>query len=290
MANKIAYIVDSACFLNKQEVEEKGLFFLPLHLIIDGVDYKEGETLDKEELIKAIREKRNVTTSQPSPGEIIELINNLKKQGYDFGVFSSIGSGISKTYESMIMISQSENFKMYVLDSSSVGPAQIQPLLKLKQLVEKEKMDFEKAYQLIEKDIKNSNTLIVVEDLFHLSRGGRVSKSAAALGSMLKIKPILKLELDKGGLIEAVEKVRTQKKAYKRIVQLALDDYDLKDYKVLLANFEADDMIDEVRYYIEEYNDKIEIVEQDISAVVGIHTGLGCIGVQLFKDYKLEEE
>lgn len=290
MANKIAYIVDSACFLNKQQVEEKGLFFIPLHLIVDGKDYKEGETLDIELLVNAIKEKRNVSTSQPSQGELIELINHLKKEGYDFGVFSSIGSGISKTYESMVITSKNENFKMYCLDSGTVGPAQIQPLLKLKELVEIDKMDFDTAYQLIEKDIKDSNTYLVVDDLFHLSKGGRISKSSAALGSMLKIKPILKLEVEKGGLIEAVDKVRTTKKAYKRLVELALENKNLENYKVMVASFEADDMIDELKDLVKEFNDKIEIVEFPITAVVGIHTGLGCLGIQLFKDWKLKEE
>ena len=100
-------------------------------------------SIDRKKIEKKGESKQKETIKQTIVfyGDVREILPNLKKQGYDFGVFSSIGSGISKTYESMIMISQSENFKMFVLDSSSVGPAQIQPLLKLKQLVEKEKMD-----------------------------------------------------------------------------------------------------------------------------------------------------
>lgn len=290
MNDKIAYIVDSSCFLSKEEVEKKGLFFLSLHLIIDGVDYKEGETLDKAKLIEAISEKRNITTSQPSPGEIIELINKLKREGYDYGVFSSIGSGLSKTIENMASTAHSENFKIYTLDSGSVGQAQLSPLLKLKEMVEIDQEDFQTAYEMIKNNIKDSKTLIVVDDLFYLSRGGRITKSAAALGSMLKIKPILTLLVEQGGVIDVAEKVRTTKKAYKKLVEIALKNRDMNNYKILIATFGANDAIEDVVEIIKKIDSSLDIEIYELTSVIGVHTGLGCVGVQVYKDWKIKEE
>lgn len=290
MADKVAYIVDSSCFLSKEEVESKGLFFISLHLIIDGVDYKEGNDLDKDKLVEAISEKRNVTTSQPSPGEVIELVNQLKREGYDYAVFSGLGSGISKTLENMVSTANAENFKIYPIDSGSVGPAQINPLIKLKEMVEVEGLDFMESYKYINDSIKDSTTLIVVDDLFHLSRGGRITKSAAALGSMLKIKPILTLVVEHGGVIDVVEKVRTTKKAYKKMVELAFKNKDMSEYQVIVANFGAEDAIQEVEDIITKIDSNIKVKHFELTSVIGVHTGLGCVGIQVSKDWKIKGE
>ena len=280
---KIAYIIDSSCFLNEEEVREKGIFFIPLHIIIEGKDFLEGKTLDKDYLIQAIKEKKNVTTSQPSPGEIMELVKQLKEQGYTCGVFSAIGSGLSKTLETTVAIATTEGFKIYPLDSKGVGNSQTLPLLKARTLIEEEGYSIEDAIACVNEDIAQAYTILLPDDLFHLSRGGRITSTAAALGNMLKIKPILTIVIENDGKIDVIEKVRTTKKAYKRMVELALENRDMNEYEILVAHFAGQEMMAELKEEFLKVNDKLDIKEFELTTAIGVHTGLNSVGVQICK-------
>lgn len=278
---KIAYVVDSSCFYEESYIKDLDLILIPLHVIIEGEDYLDGRNLDKQYLRQAIGNKKNVSTSQPSPGEIIELIEDLRASGYTSAVFSVIGSGLSKTMENFITTANTEDFKVYPIDAGCVGVAQLFPILKVKRLIEEEKHDIEKAIDQVLVDIKKSYTYLVPDDLFHLSRGGRLSATAATLGSMLKIKPILQLVVDKGGEIDVVDKVRTTKKAYHKMVEIALTDKDLSKYKVVIAHFAAEDKVKELKKEVEKYSGVNDVEILELTTAIGVHTGLETVGIQV---------
>ncbi|MDF9866970.1 DegV family protein with EDD domain [Bacilli bacterium PM5-3] len=278
---KIAYIMDSSCFLSEKEVRDMDIFYIPLHVVIEGQDFLEGKNLDKDLLLEAIRDKKTITTSQPSPGEILELIKDIKAKGYTCGIFSSIGTGLSKTLDSAIAISATEDFKLYPLDSGSVGNAQTLPLLKVRDLIENKGYDIENALAYVKSDIEQSYTLLLPDDLFHLSRGGRITSAAAALGSMLKIKPILTLVVADGGKIDVIEKVRTAKKAYKKMAELALKDCDVSTHKIIVAHFAGEDKAEELKNELLKINKDLEIDIHELTTVIGVHTGLDSVGVQV---------
>ena len=280
---KIAYIIDSSCFLNEEEATSKGLFFLPIHIVIEGEDFLEGKTLDKEYLLQAIQEKKNITTSQPSPGEVIELINNLKKQGYTCGIFAAMGSGLSKTLESAIAIAATEGFKIYPIDSKAVGNVQTLPLLKARKLIEEDNYSIEDAIACVNEDITHAFTVLLPDDLFHLSRGGRITNTAAALGSMLKIKPILTLVIENDGKIDVIEKVRTTKKAYRRMAELVLEQGNMADYEIIMAHFAGLEAMQELKEELLHLNNKLDVKEFELTTAIGVHTGLNSVGIQITK-------
>ncbi|MGL4383087.1 MAG: DegV family protein, partial [Bacilli bacterium] len=257
---KIAYIVDSASFINKEQAKELDLFFVPLHIIVKEEDYLEGENLDTEKVIEAIKNKQSVSTSQPSPGETINLIERLKQQGYDTAIFSSIGSKLSRTLENTLTTAEMEGFKIYPIDSCNVGYIQLNALLKARKLIN-DGSSIEDALIEVRKDILASTSLLVPDDLFHLSRGGRITKAAAALGSMLKIKPILEVLTSDGGKIDAVDKVRTSKKAYARMIDLALNDRSLDEFSVIVAHYDALDKAHDFVLKLQEKYPQLQDIE-----------------------------
>lgn len=277
---KTAYIIDSNCFLNKEKTGELGLFYIPLHCIIEGEDFLEGVDLDTAQLRQAITEKRDITTSQPSPGEVMSLISELKKQGYTRGIFSGIGSGLSKTIENFAATSALEDFEVYTLDSGSVGNAQRLPLLNVKRYLE-QGLSIEEALEKVQPSLMNSYTLLLPDDLFHLSRGGRITSAAAALGSMLKIKPILTLVVEKGGQIDVVEKVRTAKKAYKKMAELAYANFDKEKQVIAIAHFCADEIVALVKEELLKIDATLDIKVYELSSVIGVHTGPNSVGIQV---------
>ena len=136
---KIAYVLDSSSCLSSEAVNNLGYMFLPLHVIIEGEDYLEGSTLDMNYLYEAIKGKKSVSTSQPSPGEITQLIEDLKSNGYDEAVFVGLSSGLSKTQETVRNIAHSENYPIHIVDTMGIGDANTIALEKVKKLIEEGK-------------------------------------------------------------------------------------------------------------------------------------------------------
>ncbi|MDL2211895.1 DegV family protein [Erysipelotrichaceae bacterium OttesenSCG-928-M19] len=278
---KIAYVMDSSCFLDEKTVREMDIFFIPLHIIIEGEDYLEGKNLDKDFLLEAIKNKKNVTTSQPSPGEIIEFVEMLKQEGYTCAIFSSIGSALSNTLENTVSLAAAEGFKIYPVDSKSVGNAQTIPLLKIRREIESNNKSIEEAIAFVQDDINSSQTFLLVEDLFHLSRGGRITAAAAALGTMLKIKPILSVAAANNGQIDVYEKVRTAKKASKRMAEIAIENYDPDKHVILIAYFGGQKKMMEVKKELLALDNNLVLEEYELTTVIGVHTGLESVGIQI---------
>lgn len=280
--DKIAYIIDSSCFMSKAEANDLDFYYVPIHILIEGEDFREGIDLDKEKLVDAIANKKNVSTSQPSPGEIIELITELKAKGYTKAIFAAIGKGLSATADNVANIAKMEDFDMYVLNSRCLGNTQKMPLLKVKKLIEEDNKTIEEAFAIVDNNIMLSSTLLVPNDLFHLSRGGRITPAAAALGSMLKIKPILDVSVKLDGKIDVIDKVRTEKKAFAKLLELALTDEIVAKSEILVAHFgaleKAEGLMAEIKTIYPEAD--VRIVELPTS--IGVHTGLDSLGLQVF--------
>ncbi len=237
--------------------------------------------LDNEHLKLAIQEKRDVSTSQPSPGEVMELISKLKKEGYTCGIFSGIGSGLSKTIDNLVTTATLEDFKVYALDSGSVGNAQRLPLLQVRSYIEDDKMSIDEAIEKVQAALRGSYTVLLPDDLFHLSRGGRITPAAAALGNMLKIKPILQLIVEKGGQIDVIDKVRTAKKSYKKMAEYAYQYYDSNKHVIAIAHFHGLETAQLVKEELLELDPSLDIIIYELSSVIGVHTGLNSVGIQV---------
>lgn len=278
---KIAYIIDSASFFTEQEAFDYGFVYLPLQVVINNQSFKEGKDLDHEYLVYSLTNKKEVSTSQPSPSDVEEMIERLKKENYDCAIYASIGSGLSSTLGNVISQGKNLNFKIYPLDSCCVGFIQIMPLLKVRRLIEQDDLDIEEALNIVRRDIESSRTFMLVDDLFFLMRGGRLTPAAAALGTMLKIKPLLRLDVNQKGKIDVVEKIRSSKKAIKLMAKYALEGIDEKKYNIALASFEAEENIKLLKEEIFKINPRIKYEHYNVGAVISAHTGLNVIGIQV---------
>lgn len=276
---KVAYIIDGASFLNEAQANEKGFHFIPLTILINGESYLEGrdEVID---LSNEIKNKKNISTSQPSPGLIIDLIDQLKKDGYDSAVICPIATGLSSTYENVIATFKAEGFKLHAIDSCGVGGLQIRSLEKVRRLYNND-TNLEEIVELVSKEVKDSKTYLLVDDLFHLSRSGRMTSAAATLGSLLKIKPILDVDPNQGGLIDVHSKVRTSKKAFSTMMELAMEDLDTSKYDVLIAHFDGyEDAIQLAKDIKDIYN--IDVPVLPLCSIIGVHTGPNSVGIQVY--------
>lgn len=284
---KIAVVVDSACSYPKDYIESLGLRYLPLHIIYsEKEDYLEGVDIFSDDVYSRMKLKEYPTTSQPSIGETCALFEQLKSEGYDSAIVVTLGSGISGTAANVRMAAEEAEFETLVVDSKSAAFTELYLAKTALELVEAGKTLAEIDTEL-SPIVEGSFVFIAPDDLQHLKRGGRLTPGAALLGGLLKIKPILTLDVSLGGQIDAVAKVRTMAKATDTMLDLVADKADdMNNYNFLIAHSGS---VQECELFKQKFVDRFNITPEviELTAVLGAHTGVGLLGVMATKKYSI---
>ena len=223
---KIAFITDSTAYLSPAFVKEHEISIIPLNLHWDGTNYRDGVNITPNEFYDMLAASDSIpSTSQPTYGEFEELMKGLAEKN-DAVVAVLISSGISGTVDSALMAQKHlSDYAIEVVDSklTSAGLA-----LLMKALVQARAQgaDAKQLVELAERIIATAGTFFMVDTLKYLHKGGRIGGASRYLGGALDIKPIL--YLNQAGKIDALEKVRTKKKALQRLMDLAVEKADGK--------------------------------------------------------------
>lgn len=277
---KIAVVVDSATSYSKEYITNLGLYYLPLHIIFnDQEDYLEGINISTSDVYDRMKKKEYPTTSQPSIGELCDLFNSLQKEGYDAAVVVTLGSGISGTAANVRMAADEAEFEVLVVDSKSAAYTQLY-LAKTALKFVNEGVLLEEIQGKLDPIINESFVYIVPDDLGHLKRGGRLTPSAALLGGLLKIKPILQLDVAIGGKIDVVTKVRTMSKATDTMIEMMADKItDVNDYCYTVAHAGSITDGQQLKQKLLNRFPTVEVELIELTAVLGAHTGVGLLGL-----------
>ena len=198
----------------KVEGEKYGVEVLPMSFIINGKIYYEGMDISHEEFMKKLGEDAQVSTSQPSPGEVTERWEKLLKR-HDEVVYIPMSGALSKSCETAQMLAKDYDGRVQVVDSRRVSVPQKMMVMDGTALVKEGKSAAE-IRQLLSESAMDCAIYIAVDTLKYLKRGGRITGAAAAVGTMLNIKPIL---LMKGEKLDAYEKARGMKAAKRIMLQ-----------------------------------------------------------------------
>lgn len=181
-----------------------GLYVLPMPFMINEETYFEDIDLTQEEFYRRLANGDDVVTSQPSPDSVMKLWNRLLEQ-YDEIVHIPMSSGLSGSCQSAIMLALDYKGKVQVVNNQRISVTQRQSALDAIKLVEKGKNALE-IKDFLEADKYNSSIYIMLDTLYYLKKGGRITPAAAALGTLLKLKPVLQIQGEK---LDAFAKART---------------------------------------------------------------------------------
>ncbi|AIO18419.1 DegV domain-containing protein [Candidatus Izimaplasma bacterium HR1] len=279
---KIAIVTDSTAVMGNKFIEnEKDLYTVPLQILFGEEEvYRDGIDLTSEEFFTKISNIRILpTTSQPSVGAVLELFNELVKE-YDEILYITISSNISGTYNTgLLAANQLKDKKIEVFDSLHTAVIQkmyVEEALKMA----KEGTHVDSIIKKLKKMRKNSEIYLVVDNLRHLGRTGRVNNMGAIVGALLKIKPILTFE---EGYINLRKKVRTLNRAYLEVVSI-LGDRELNDSsRIMIAHANGIENAIRVKEAIEVIHPDKIIEIDELSPVIGVHTGPNTVGVAWIK-------
>lgn len=213
---KVAIMTDSNSGITQKEGKELGIRVVPMPFTIDGEEYLEDITLNQEQFYEKLASGANVSTSQPSIGFVNSIWDELLEE-YDEVVYIPMSSGLSKSCESATL-SAKANYegKVFVVDNQRISVTQRQSVLDAITLAEKGYSGLE-IYGILMKEKMNSDIFIMVDTLEYLKKGGRITPAAAALGGLLKIKPVL---LIKG---EKLDKFRMRNRTLENAKRIMLD-------------------------------------------------------------------
>lgn len=282
---KIAVVTDSGSGLTKQEAVEQGIFYLPLQIIIKDNMFLDGENITVEEIFEYLRNGEMPTTSMPPMGIIEELFHQLKKDGYEEVIAVPLTSGLSSTSSIMQAVAKECGLNLHVVELYTTCNIQKYLAESAISLV-KQGVSCEEVITRLTDSVADSSTLIIPDDLQHLKRGGRLTPLAAALGGLLKIKPILRLDVASSGKIDVYDKVRTMSKAQQKAVATFQEHGLNEDYMLTVLHSGAPAEGEKLKAIMETTFPNLNLYYGLIGAVISAHTGLGCLGIQYIKKVK----
>ena len=204
MSKKIAVVTDSNSGITQKQAQEMGLYVLPMPFMINNETYFEDITLSQAEFYERLASGADVVTSQPSPDSVMKLWDELL-QTYDEIVHIPMSSGLSGSCQSALMLAADYEGRVQVVNNQRISVTQRQSALDAMELAVKG-MDAAQIKQFLEDDKFNSSIYIMLDTLYYLKKGGRITPAAAALGTILRLKPVLQIQGDK---LDAFAKART---------------------------------------------------------------------------------
>lgn len=283
---KIAVVTDSNSGITQEKGKELGVHAIPMPFYIDGELFLEDITLTQEAFYEKLASDCEISTSQPAPGEVMEFWDKLLKE-YDEIVHIPMSSGLSSTCETAIMLSKDYDGKVEVVDNQRISVTQKTSVMDAVRLAKAGKSALE-IKEILEAEKLESSIYITVDTLKYLKRGGRITPAAAAIGTVLNLKPVLQIQGEK---LDAFAKVRGWKQAKKTMLDAMEKDllHRFGSKKMaLLAAYTCS--AEEARSWKEELEERFPnyTIDMDpLSLSVACHIGSGALAVACAKEVDL---
>lgn len=282
--SKVAIATDSNSGITQMRAKEMGITVLPMPFFIDGQLYLEDITLTQEEFYEKLKGDADISTSQPTPGDVMDLWNGLLKE-YDEIVYIPMSSGLSGSCETAAVLAEDYDGKVQVVNNQRISVTQELSILEAMDLRDAGKSAAE-IKDALEAAKFESSIYITVDTLKYLKKGGRVTPAAAMLGTALNLKPVLTIQGEK---LDSFAKVRGWKAA-KRTMLHAIED-DIKnrfagaeDQLVLgMAYTGNPEEAEEWKQEIHEKFPQYEIMARPLSLSIACHIGHGSLAVTVSK-------
>lgn len=256
--SKVAILTDSNSGITQAQAEQMGVTVIPMPFFIDGVEYLEDINLSQEEFYEKLNNDADISTSQPSIGTLQDYFDKLLKDN-DEVVFIPMSSGLSGTCQTATMVAGDYDGKVQVVNNQRISVTMRQSVVDARELAEKGRTA-EEIKNILEAHKMDSSIYITLETLKYLKKGGRITPAAAAIGTMLKLNPVLQIQGEK---LDAYAKARGKASAKKIMLKAMKEDMEKR----------FADYADTGRMHIEvAYTGNVEEAKEWAEAVLAIAT------------------
>lgn len=279
---KIAIVTDSNSGISQKEGVELGVRVIPTPFYINEELYYEDITLSQDEFYQKLAEDVEISTSQPSPGDVMELWEELLET-YDDIIHIPLSSGLSSSCSTATMLAEEFDGRVHVVNNQRISVTQRQSVLDALELVEKG-LSAKEIVDVLMKEKLESSIYIMVDTLKYLKKGGRITPAAAALGTVLNLKPVLTIQGDK---LDSFAKVRGIKAAKKTMIEAMKKDIETrfagKEVHLEAAYTCSEEEAMKWKAELEEKFPGYEVYMTKLSLSVSCHIGPGSIAVACSK-------
>ena len=289
---KIAVVTDSNSGITQAQAKEMGVTVLPMPFMIDGETYYEDITLTREQFYQRLKDNADIATSQPTPDSILKMWDKLLKE-YDQIIHIPMSSGLSGSCSTAMVLAGEDEYegKVFVVDNRRISVTQYQSV-KDAQMLAAMGMDGAQIKKRLEETAADSVIFITVDTLKYLKKGGRITPAAAALGTLLKIKPVL---IILGEKLDSFAKARTMKQAKTMMmnaIQKELDerlhDSECRNCHLAIAHTDNEEAALEFKKEVKERFPNADVYMAPLSLSIACHIGPGSLAVTATR--KMEEE
>ncbi len=288
LSQKIAIVTDSNSGITQAEAKDLGIIVLPMPFMIGEETFFEDITLTQEEFYEKLEGGADVVTSQPSPESVMNLWKETLKE-YDEIVYIPMSSGLSGSCQSALMLSEDFDGKVQVVNNQRISVTQRQSAMDAKMLAARD-MNAAQIKEFLENDKFNSSIYIMLDTLYYLKKGGRITPAAAAIGTILKLKPVLTIQGDK---LDAFAKARTSTQGKSIMINAIRNDMENRFGGVSADNIWLEVAytkdLDAARQFVDELLKEFpgfDIVINPLSLSVACHIGPGSLAVACCKKIK----
>ncbi|HBV86984.1 DegV family protein [Desulfosporosinus sp.] len=273
---KIAIVTDSTSDLDSKMTKEFGIEILPLHVVYKDREYLDGVNIQPNEVYDNM-DIEVPTTSLPSPAEVSNLLNRLRDDNYTHVISMHISSGLSGTYETVCQVANEyKDMKIEVLDSKALSMGLGFPVLEAARELRKS-MDFQAAIKVAKTVSQQTKLYFVLSTLEYLKRGGRIGYVSGTVGELLNIKPIISINSEGKYITHA--KVRGRDQSLKKLFDILTEGTGNGLFNVAIVHGGAEQEARKLWQKAKELPNIKELLFNQISPVMGVHTGPGLVGV-----------
>ena len=283
---KVAIVTDSNSGITQDLARDLGVSVIPMPFYINEKLYLEGITLSQEEFYERLKNEESISTSQPGPADVCGLWNTLL-ESYDQIVHIPMSSGLSASCDTASGLAREYDGKVQVVDNQRISVTQKQSVLDALTLRDAGR-DALQIRQVLEEQKSDSSIYITLETLKYLKKGGRITPAAAAIGTVLNLKPVLQIQGEK---LDAVAKVRGKKQARRTMLKAMKADFDGR-FAQFVQNGEMclqaaytgnPEEAEEWKQEIQETFPGMEIHMDPLSLSVACHIGYGSLAIACSK-------
>ncbi len=278
---KVAFVTDTGSGLSSEQWKKEGIYCVPLQIECDGISYDEMETITYSQFIENLHQKKVMRTSLPKLGHIEDCFQEIKDAGYDTVFCVPICKGLSGALDAMEMVANQLDLGFVGIDCYVTAVVE-QTCIRLAKKMYEEGKSIEEIKAALNQIIESADTILIFEDLQHMRRGGRLTPTAALLGGLLRIKPVLHIDQSTQGRVDVLDKPRTLSKAQASVIKRLKEMQVNSDYTFILAHVDALENAKAYKQKLEESIEGAKVQIIDLVSAVGVHTGLGCLALQVF--------
>lgn len=276
-------ITDSCCDLPYEVLEEHKIAFIPMFITLDGKEYVDdlGKSFNQEDFLEKIKEGGQPSTTQINVGRYLEYFKEYADKNIPL-LYVAFSSGLSGSYNSArqaieMLKEEYDEVPIHIVDSKAASLGEGILVLEADRLRQEGK-SIEETVDWLEENKGKVHSWVTVNDLKHLERGGRISKTAAALGGLLNVKPIINVSPE--GKLQNVDKVRGRNRALKTVVDETMKTIVAPLSQTIYIAYAGDkEAAEKVKEQLLETKNVKGVICYPLGPTITSHTGYGCIAV-----------